>query len=250
MITQKLAPRGGKFSTSSSTAVGNDALACNDPCNLGKDYSTAIEMVLGTTHIHPTRLAWVRGKAESQVLWYNAHNIWMGTQMVKLTVLQLVQPIGARSTTGGLINQEARAPPPPSFPHTMLSVKKLKDNMRLAFIEKFFTKLRDRNQRVDKILALQRYVVRKWKLLVWHQLCSATESSSLVSVWQHATWRSARCVEGRAIHREVLSRLQLGEARGWNTYSLSIQIHKKLGNIFVQLCPSPTRALLLSLYRL
>jgi hypothetical protein len=41
--------------------------------------------------------------------------------------------------TGGLINQEARAPPPPSFPHTMLSVKRVKDNMWLAFIEKFFT---------------------------------------------------------------------------------------------------------------
>jgi hypothetical protein len=37
------------------------------------------------------------------------------------------------------INQEGKAPTPPGFPHTMLSVKKVKDNMRLAFIEKFFT---------------------------------------------------------------------------------------------------------------
>jgi hypothetical protein len=37
------------------------------------------------------------------------------------------------------INQEAGAPPPPSFPHTILSVKKVKDNMWLAFIEKLFT---------------------------------------------------------------------------------------------------------------
>ncbi len=37
------------------------------------------------------------------------------------------------------IKHEARVPPPPSFPHTMLSVKKVKDNMRLAFIEKLFT---------------------------------------------------------------------------------------------------------------
>jgi hypothetical protein len=36
-------------------------------------------------------------------------------------------------------NQEVGAPPPPSFPHTMLSVKRVKDNMQQAFIEKFFT---------------------------------------------------------------------------------------------------------------
>ncbi len=51
--------------------------------------------------------------------------------MVKLATLQLVQPVDARSTTRGLINQ--------GFPHTMLSVKKGKHNMQLAFIEKLFT---------------------------------------------------------------------------------------------------------------
>jgi hypothetical protein len=35
--------------------------------------------------------------------------------------------------------QEVGAPPPSSFPHIMLSVKKVKDNMWLAFIEKLFT---------------------------------------------------------------------------------------------------------------
>jgi len=35
--------------------------------------------------------------------------------------------------------QEVRAPPPSGFPHTMLSVKRVKDNIWLAFIEKFFT---------------------------------------------------------------------------------------------------------------
>jgi hypothetical protein len=59
--------------------------------------------------------------------------------MAKLTTLQLVQPVGARFTTGGPINQEAGAAPPPGFPHTMLSVKRVKHNMRLAFIEKLFT---------------------------------------------------------------------------------------------------------------
>jgi len=39
----------------------------------------------------------------------------------------------------GLINQEARAPPLLGFPHTMLGVKRVKDNMQLAFIKKFFT---------------------------------------------------------------------------------------------------------------
>jgi hypothetical protein len=58
--------------------------------------------------------------------------------MAKLVTLQLVQSVGARSTTKGPINQEARPSPPSSFPLTMLSVKKMKDNMRLTFIEKLF----------------------------------------------------------------------------------------------------------------
>jgi hypothetical protein len=59
--------------------------------------------------------------------------------MANLAVLQLVQLVGARSTTGGPINQEDRAPPLLGFPHTMLSVKTVKDNMQLAFMEKLFT---------------------------------------------------------------------------------------------------------------
>jgi hypothetical protein len=59
--------------------------------------------------------------------------------MAKLAVLQLVQPISARSTIGGPINLEVGAPPLPSFPHTMLIVKRVKDNMRLVFIENLFT---------------------------------------------------------------------------------------------------------------
>jgi hypothetical protein len=35
--------------------------------------------------------------------------------------------------------QEVGAPPPSGFSHTMLSVKEVKDNMQLAFIEKLFT---------------------------------------------------------------------------------------------------------------
>ncbi len=81
----------------------------------------------------------MRGRAENQVLRCNAHNVQVEVRIAKPTVLQLVQPVGARSTTRGPIIQEARAPPPPGFPHTMLSVKKVKDNMWLAFIEKLFT---------------------------------------------------------------------------------------------------------------
>ncbi len=47
--------------------------------------------------------------------------------------------VSGRSTIRGSINQEVGAPPPPGFPHAMLNVKRVKDNMRLVFIEKFFT---------------------------------------------------------------------------------------------------------------
>jgi hypothetical protein len=50
-----------------------------------------------------------------------------------------VQPVGGRFTKRGPINQELGTPPPPGFPHTMLNVKRVKDNMRLTFIEKLFT---------------------------------------------------------------------------------------------------------------
>jgi len=56
-------------------------------------------IVPGSTHIHPTYLT------------------------------RLVQPVGGRSMTRGPINQEVGIPPPPGFPHTMLNVKKVKDNM-------------------------------------------------------------------------------------------------------------------------
>jgi hypothetical protein len=42
MATQESTPRGGRFFASSSTVIGNDILACNDPCALGRDCSTAV----------------------------------------------------------------------------------------------------------------------------------------------------------------------------------------------------------------
>jgi hypothetical protein len=59
--------------------------------------------------------------------------------MAKLATLQLVQSVNARSMTGGPINQEARALSPQGFPHTILSVKRVKHNIRLDFIKNLFT---------------------------------------------------------------------------------------------------------------
>ncbi len=50
-----------------------------------------------------------------------------------------MQSIGVRSTAKGPINHKVGAPPPLGFPHTMLSVDWVKDNVRLLFIEKLFT---------------------------------------------------------------------------------------------------------------
>jgi hypothetical protein len=52
------------------------------------------------------------------------------------------QPIATHAFHAGTtqpINQEVGAPSLPGFPHTMLSVKRVKIYMRLAFIEKLFT---------------------------------------------------------------------------------------------------------------
>jgi hypothetical protein len=95
--------------------------------------------ILGTTHVHPTHPTKVKGWVESQIFWCNTQNVWVGAWMVELAVLQLVQSVGTRSAAKGPTNQEARAPSPPSFPHTMLSVERVKDNMRLTFIKKLCT---------------------------------------------------------------------------------------------------------------
>ncbi len=50
-----------------------------------------------------------------------------------------MKSIGPKYVVRGPTNEEAAPPPPLGFPHTMLSVKRVKDNVRLAFIEKFTT---------------------------------------------------------------------------------------------------------------
>jgi hypothetical protein len=42
MAIQESAPRGGMFSTSDSTVIGNNASTYNDPCVPGKDCSTTV----------------------------------------------------------------------------------------------------------------------------------------------------------------------------------------------------------------
>jgi hypothetical protein len=97
---------------------------------------------------------------------------------------------------------------------TMLNVKRVKNNMQLAFIEKLFTN-QDWNQHANKIFVFHEYVVREQMLLLWHQLCLAMKNFGLVSMWQHRAWNSVRCVEKRAICKEALSRLRFGEDKEW-----------------------------------
>jgi len=105
-------------------------------------------------------------------------------------------------------------PPPQGFPYTMLSVKKVKDNVT-SFHWKTLYQSWDWDQRANKILVLQRYVVQEWKLFVWHQLCLVAKSINSVSMWQHVAWGYVRCVERYAICRKALSRLQLREGWEW-----------------------------------
>jgi hypothetical protein len=120
MATPKSALGGGRFSASDSTTIGNDVLTCNDPCTPIKDCWIVVgNGYWDNAHIYSTCLAGVKSWAESQIPPCNMPNIRVGAQ-------------------------KARAPPPSSFPHTMLNVKGVKDNMQPAFIEKFLPTVRSR----------------------------------------------------------------------------------------------------------
>jgi hypothetical protein len=90
---------------------------------------------LETTHQLVTTHALLAGTTELLL-----GTVPVSTHIHSTCLARLVQPVGGRYTTRGPINQEVGTPPPPGFPHTMLNVKRVKDNMRLVFIEKFFTK--------------------------------------------------------------------------------------------------------------
>ncbi len=128
----------------------------------------------------------------------------MGAHAAKLAALQLVQPVGARSMTGGLINQEAGAPPLLGFPRTMLSVKRVKDNMQLAFIEKFFTNRKIGTSVQTRYLSFkgmsyesESYLrdisyVQLWKVLAQFQ-CGNTQLEVMLGAWKGVPYAKRLC---------------------------------------------------------
>jgi hypothetical protein len=166
--------------------------------------------------------------------------------MVELNVLQLVQPVGVRSTTGGPTNHEDGTPPLLGFPHTMLSVERVKDNMQLVFIEKFFTNheigtnmhtryLRFKGMsNVSESYLCDISCVQLRKALALFQ-CGNTQLEVVLSAWK-----------GMSYAKRLCRGCDLGKVKDKNICSLSIQIQKKLGNTFLWPCPSPTLAFLLS----
>jgi len=130
--------------------------------------------VLGSTHIHSTYLA------------------------------KLVQPIGGRSMTKGPINQEVGIPPPPGFPHTMLNVKRVKDNMQLAFIEKLFTnreigtsvqtrylRFKGMSYENERYLCDINYVQMR-KALAWFR-CGNTQLEAMLGAWKGVPYAERLC---------------------------------------------------------
>ncbi len=129
-----------------STGIGNDVSTCCDLCVLGGDCSTV-------------------DKNNSQD---NAHTFDLSSRGEKLGEQPITLVQCAQRTSGSLDGSAGHAitsvaswcqiynrrpnqsggwgptpskfsPHPPGFPHTMLNVKRVKDNMQQAFIEKFFT---------------------------------------------------------------------------------------------------------------
>jgi hypothetical protein len=106
-----------------------------------------------------------------------------------------MQPVGARFMTGGSINQEVGATPLPSFSHIMLNVKKMKDNMRLAFIEKFFTNHEIETSVQTRYLRFkgmsyenESYLCdinygKLWKVLAWFR-CGNTQLEVVLGAWK------------------------------------------------------------------
>ncbi len=170
--------------------------------------------------------------------------------MAKLATVQLVQSIGARFTMGGSINQEAGAPPLLGFPHSMLSVRRVKDNMRLAFIKKLFI-----NREIGTNVQT-RYFSFKCMSQRAKATCATLIVFSCRKLWLSfgvTTCNLRYCqVRGKACHtqRGFVEVATWGRQKMKSTCSLSVQIHKKLGNVFVQPCPSPARAFLLGSCRL
>jgi hypothetical protein len=114
MVILKSAPRSGKFSTSSSTIVGNGALTCNNSCVPGEDCLT----VVGNSSYDNSHTS-------------NSSNKGKRLGGKPSTLVQRTQ-----RTDGSSIGYD---PTPFRFSHTMLNVKNVKNNMQLTFIEELFT---------------------------------------------------------------------------------------------------------------
>jgi hypothetical protein len=104
----------------------------------------------------------------------------------------------------GSTNQEARAPPPPGFPHTMLSVEKVKDNMWLAFIKKLFTnceigtnvqirylRFKGMSYKSESYLCDISYVQLR-KVLAWFQ-CGNTQLEVVLGAWKGMPYGKRFC---------------------------------------------------------
>jgi hypothetical protein len=114
-----------------------------------------------------------------------------------------MQPVGGRSMTRGLINQEVGIPPPPGFPHTMLNVKRVKDNIWLAFIEKIFTNckigtsVQTRYLRFKGSYESERYLcdincVQLRKVLARFR-CGNTQLEAVLGVWKGVPYIERLC---------------------------------------------------------
>jgi hypothetical protein len=99
----------------------------------------------------------------------------------------------------------------------MLNVKKVKDNIQLTFIEKFFT-----NREIETSVQT-RYLRFKGTLYEGENfLCDirCVQLQKVLARFQCGNTQlevvrgSARFVKGRAICKEALSRLRFGEGRG------------------------------------
>jgi hypothetical protein len=100
--------------------------------------------------------------------------------------------------------QEVRAPPPSGFPHIMLSVKRVKDNMRLAFIEKLFTNYEIETNVQTRYLCFKGMLyksesylcdiscVQPQKVLAWFW-CDNTQLEVVLGVWKGVPYVERLC---------------------------------------------------------
>jgi hypothetical protein len=104
MVTQELTLRGGKFYAFDSTIIRNDASTYSDPCAPGEDCLTVVGN--GSWDIahtfDPSSRGERLGREPNTLVQHTQHTggIWMA----ELATIQLVQPVGARSTKGNMIN--------------------------------------------------------------------------------------------------------------------------------------------------